>query len=77
MKIKTKSTAMEQVRLHKFSNYKNFYIFFCFSKFYFFMTTENLGYLTVSNYCTKQGKAITAEAWTGPEGSRRLRHADF
>jgi hypothetical protein len=25
----------------------------------------------------KKGKAIPLQAWTGPEGSRRLRHTDF
>jgi hypothetical protein len=27
--------------------------------------------------CIKKGKAIPLQAWTGPEGSRRLRLPDF
>ena len=27
--------------------------------------------------CLQQGKAIPLQAWTGPEGSRRLRLPDF
>jgi len=27
--------------------------------------------------CCKKGKAIQLQAWTGPEGSRRLRLPDF
>jgi hypothetical protein len=28
-------------------------------------------------YCKKKGKAIPLQAWTDPEGSRRLRLPDF
>ena len=28
-------------------------------------------------HCCKKGKAIPLQAWTGPEGSRRLRLPDF
>jgi len=29
------------------------------------------------NWTSKKGKAIPLQAWTGPEGSRRLRLPDF
>jgi len=35
-----------------------------------------LGSVTVQ-YRNIKGKAITLQAWTGPEGSRRLRLPDF
>jgi hypothetical protein len=35
----------------------------------------NFTLLTVNIYCT--GKAIPLQAWTGPEGSRRMRLPDF
>jgi len=35
---------------------------------------------TVSNFaqaCTSKGEAIPLQAWTGPEGSRKVRFPDF
>jgi len=32
---------------------------------------------TVNSYCTVKGKAIPLQAWTGPEGSRRMMLLDF
>jgi len=29
------------------------------------------------SYCKGKGKAVSSEAWSGPEGSRNLRFADF
>ena len=37
---------------------------------------ETSEYFSVERPC-KTGKAIPLEAWTGPEGSKRLRHPDF
>jgi hypothetical protein len=31
----------------------------------------------IINYARLKGKAIPSQAWTGPEGSRRLRLPDF
>jgi hypothetical protein len=50
MKIKTKSTARKQdafINLVYVLLTKTF-IYFCFSRFYFFVTTENVGDLTLS-----------------------------
>ena len=37
--------------------------------------------VNVCNYCTvkkkKKGKAVPLQAWSGPEGSRKLRFPDF
>jgi hypothetical protein len=34
-------------------------------------------YLQYQQYIKGKGKAIPLQAWTGPEGSRRLRLSDF
>jgi hypothetical protein len=36
-----------------------------------------LNELYCKNKCKGKGKAIPLQAWTGPEGSRRLRFPDF
>jgi hypothetical protein len=36
-----------------------------------------LSSLSLINYVKSKGKAISLEAWTVPEGSRRLRLPDF
>jgi len=33
--------------------------------------------VTIVKYISKKGKAIPLQAWTGPEGSRRMRLLDF
>jgi hypothetical protein len=37
----------------------------------------NIIIMGVRPLCSKIGKAIPLQAWTGPEGSRRLRLPDF
>jgi hypothetical protein len=34
-------------------------------------------YVVLSPYATAKGKAVPLQAWSGPEGSRKLRFPDF
>jgi hypothetical protein len=46
---------------------------------YIVVTSISKRQLTATMFCgfTVKGKAISVQAWTGPEGSRRLRLPDF
>jgi hypothetical protein len=39
--------------------------------------TEVVKYIYIKQYVKVKGKAVPLQAWTGPEGSRRLRLPDF
>ena len=39
--------------------------------------TYNTEERSCNHCCSKKGKAILLQAWTGPEGCRRLRLPDF
>ena len=38
---------------------------------------DALFFISASSWLLLQGKAITLQAWSGPEGSRKLRFPDF
>jgi len=51
--------------------------FGCFDVSYSFVfTVKQFNYLPKDNV-TSQGKAVPLQAWSGPEGSRKLRFPDF
>jgi hypothetical protein len=41
------------------------------------LQTDNISFLLLLNPIKGKGKAIPLQAWTGPEGSRKLRLPDF
>ena len=41
------------------------------------MQHKTLTLLCLNDICAKKGKAVPLQAWTGPEGSRKLRFLDF
>jgi len=41
------------------------------------MQHKTLTLLCHNDICCKKGKAFPLQAWTGPEGSRKLRFLDF
>ena len=41
------------------------------------LITGEITYLLATLICKGKGKAIPLQAWTGPEGSRRVRLPDF
>ena len=47
----------------------------CFPKY--FSANNLFGNTTTTGSSSEKGKAIPLQAWTGPEGSRRLRLPDF
>jgi len=55
-------------------------IFFSFVDLFYLLSESTLYDLYIFPYlliCKGKGKAIPLQAWTGPEGSRRLRLPDF
>jgi len=42
-----------------------------------FRTPEFFGFPQMNGSCKIKGKAVPLQAWSGPEGSRKLRFPDF
>jgi hypothetical protein len=52
-------------------------LLFFSSKCSLFHTYNVFGSCIIHILCTGKGKAVPLHAWTGPEGSRKLRFPDF
>jgi hypothetical protein len=50
---------------------------YLYKKMYCVFTPTGLKLFKFAHKCKGKGKAIPLQAWTGPEGSRRLRLPDF